>query len=307
MMSSDTKDKDTAEFRSDHGFASEFFVAPSPPMQVEFGAASHVGLVRESNEDHFAVLRRTRTQELLLANLGEDCACRSADEAWCLVVADGIGGASAGETASRVAIQKACELTDQASSWVMRLRSLAAQQVQDRLDAFVTEIHRTLRTMGEADPDLAGMGTTWTSVYVVGWNAVVTQIGDSRGYLWRKDALKQFTRDQTLAQVLIDTGVPPEQTDSVRHILTNSLGGKSELTVPDVGHVHLQDGDRLLLCTDGLSDQISDDQIADALRSPAAPQAVCDALIQLALDNGGTDNITVVLAEFHERPDSGRT
>jgi protein phosphatase len=305
MVSSDTKD--TAEFRSDHGFASEFFVAPSPPMEVKFGAASHTGLVRESNEDHYAILRRTRTQETLLTNLEQDAVCRSTDEAWCFVVADGMGGAAAGETASRVAIQKTCELTDQASSWVMRLRSLAAQQVQDRLDAFVTEIHRTLRSMGEADPDLAGMGTTWTSVYVVGWNALVAQIGDSRGYLWREGALKQFTRDQTLAQVLIDTGVPPEQTDSVKHILTNSLGGKSKLIVPDVGHVHLKDGDRLLLCTDGLSDQISDDQIAGALRSHAAPQAVCDALIQRALDNGGTDNITVVLAEFHERPNHGRS
>jgi PPM family protein phosphatase len=304
MMSRDAQD--TAEFRSDHGFASEFFVAPSPPMHVEIGAATHVGLVRESNEDHYAVLRRTRTQELVLTNLGDDCACRTADEAWCFVVADGMGGAAAGETASRVAIQKACELTDQASSWVMRLRSLAAQQVQDRVDAFVSEIHRTLRSMGEADPDLAGMGTTWTSVYVVGWNAIVAQIGDSRGYLWRENALKQFTRDQTLAQVLIDSGVPPEQTDGVKHILTNSLGGKKNVIVPDVGHLHLQSGDRLLLCTDGLSDQISNDQIADALRSPAAPQAVCDALIQLALENGGTDNITVILGEFHERPEHER-
>jgi hypothetical protein len=71
-------------------------------------------------------------------------------------------------------------LTEQASSWVMRLRSLAAQQVQERIDAFATETHRTLRAMGKAEPDLAGMGTTGTSVYVVGWNSLIAQIGHSR-------------------------------------------------------------------------------------------------------------------------------
>jgi PPM family protein phosphatase len=301
-MSSDAQD--TAEFRSDHGFASEFFVPPSQPIGVEFGGASHVGLVRDKNEDHFSIVRRVRTQELLLTNLGEDAPPRSEDEAYCFVVADGMGGAAAGETASRVAIQKASDLTDQASSWVMRLRSLAAQQVQERLDAFVTEIHRTLREMGEADPDLAGMGTTWTSVYVVGWNALVAQIGDSRGYLWRDGSLKQFTRDQTLAQVLIDTGVPAEKTQGVRHILTNSLGGKSQVIVPDVGHLRLQDGDRLLLCTDGLTDQIPEDEIIGVFNAASPPQVACDELIKLALDHGGTDNITVIVAEFRERGDS---
>jgi protein phosphatase len=166
-------------------------------------------------------------------------------------------------------------------------------------------MHRTLREMGEADPDLAGMGTTWTSIYVVGCNALLVQIGDSRAYLWRKQAIRQITRDQTLAQVLIDTGVPAEKTVGVRHILTNSLGGKSDVIVPRVGHVHLKDGDRLLLCTDGLTDQVSSNQIAEVLNSPLGPQAACDALVRLALDHGGKDNITVVLAEFHALCDAG--
>jgi serine/threonine protein phosphatase PrpC len=290
--------QDTTESGSGTDFAAEFFVPPPSPVSVEFGGASHVGLVRARNEDHFAVFRRIRTQEILLTNLGEDQPPPSADDAYCFVVADGMGGQAAGETASRVAILKAFDLTEQASSWVMRLRSLAAQQVQERIDAFVTEMHRTLREMGEADPDLTGMGTTWTSIYVVGWNALIVQIGDSRAYLWRKRTLRQITRDQTLAQVLIDTGVPAEKTVGVRHILTNSLGGKSDVVVPRVGHVHLEDGDRLLLCTDGLTDEVSPNQIAEVLNSAREPQAACDALIRLALDHGGKDNITVVLAEF---------
>jgi protein phosphatase len=221
----------------------------------------------------------------------------SGDETFCFVVADGMGGAAAGELASRVAIQKAWDLTEQASSWVMRLRDLAAQQVQERIEGFLSEMHRTLRQMGEADPDLTGMGTTWTSVYVVGWHALVAHVGDSRAYHWRHGTLRQITRDQTLAQVLIDSGVPPDDTRKVRHILTNSLGGKSDLVVPDVEHVGLQDKDRLLLCTDGLTDQISDQELTELLALPSPPQAACDALIQLALDRGGKDNVTVIVAE----------
>jgi protein phosphatase len=292
--------EDSTVTGSDESFAAQFFVPHATPITVDFGAASHVGLVRASNEDHFAVIRRDRTQEILLTNLREQQTPSSMDVAYCFVVADGMGGAAAGETASRVAIQKAFELTDQASSWVMRLRNLAAQQVQERIDAYVTEMHRTLREMGEADPDLAGMGTTWTSIYVVGWNALVVHIGDSRAYLWRHNGLRQITRDQTMAQVLIDSGIPPEKTAGVRHILTNTLGGRNQVVVPRVGHVALQDGDRLLLCTDGLTDQISQSRIGLLLSSSDEPQAVCDALIQSALDHGGKDNVTVILADFHE-------
>jgi PPM family protein phosphatase len=300
-MQQDTED--TTESGSERGFAAEFFVPPSSPISVEFGGASDIGLVRSNNEDHFGVFRRTRTQESLLTNLGPDQPLTSTDEAYCFVVADGMGGAAAGETASRVAIQRAFDLTDQASSWVMRLRSLAAQQVQERIDAYVTEMHHTLRAMGEADPDLSGMGTTWTSIHVVGWNAIVVQIGDSRAYLWRRGVLRQITRDQTLAQVLIDSGVPAEKTVGVRHILTNSLGGKTDVIVPRVGHVHLLDGDRLLLCTDGLTDEVPPNRIADVLNSSSRPHAVCDALVQLARKQGGKDNITVVVAEFHDLHD----
>ena len=270
---------------------------------MEFGAKSDVGLVRENNEDHFAVFRRVRTQEALLTSLGEDQPPGFVEEAYCFVVADGMGGAAAGEMASRVAIQTAFDLTDQASSWVMRLRSLASQQIQERMDAYVNEMHRTLRTMGEADSELAGMGTTWTSIYVVGWNALVVQIGDSRAYLCRKRQLSQITRDQTMAQVLIDSGVPAEKTVGVRHILTNSLGGKSHVAVPTVDHVPLHDGDRLLLCSDGLTDHVSPNEMAELVNASAGPQAVCDALVQRALDHGGSDNITVVVADFHSPSD----
>ncbi len=293
---------DTANFSSDHGFVSGFFVALAPAVTVKVGGASHAGLVRANNEDHFAVFRRTRQQETLLTNLAQGSVPTVDQEAHCFIVADGMGGQSAGEVASRIAIEKAWDLTDQASSWVMRLRSLGAQQIQERAEAYLTEMHRTLRELGENDPSLFGMGTTLTSVYVVGWNAIVVHVGDSRAYLWREGELQQITRDQSLAQVLIDSGIAPERAEGVRHILTNSLGGKSNLVVPNVGHVHLHDGDRILLSTDGLTDELSDAEIAATLRRNLTPQATCDELIKLALDHGGRDNVTVVVGEIVERP-----
>jgi protein phosphatase len=142
------------------------------------------------------------------------------------------------------------------------------------------------------------METTWTSAHIIGWNALTVQIGNSRAYLWRKNVLTQITRDQTLAQDLIDTGISVESANAVRHILTNSLGAKNNVKVPDVGHFVLKDGDRLLLCTDGLTDTTSDNDLADVLSRSLSPQATCDTLVQLALERGGEDNVTVILAEF---------
>jgi protein phosphatase len=292
---------------SARGFGSEFFVTGSSPINVEFGAASHTGLARSTNEDHFAVFRRIRGHEVVLTNLAQVNTVLSADKdeifgqivtTYLLVVADGMGGAAAGETASRVVIHKAFDLTDQASSWVMRFRSLTAQQAQERIDAYVTEMHRTLRAMGEADPDLAGMGTTWTSAHIIGWNALIVQIGDSRAYLSRGGELRQITRDQTLAQVLIERGVPPEETRHARNVLTNTLGGQTNFVFPEIVHLVLEHGDRLLLCTDGLTTHVSDPEIAEVLGRPSPPQAACDALVKIALDRGGTENVIVILADI---------
>ena len=294
-----SKTRDTSHFPSKSKLGSGFFVPLSPAVRVEFGAATHVGHVRERNEDHFAIFRRTRLQEALLSSI-PDGLPSSGDETFGFVIADGMGGAAGGELASRVAIETAWDLTEQASSWVMRLRDLAGSQVQQRVEALVTKMHFTLRELGDADPDLKGLGTTWTCVYVVGWHALVASVGDSRAYHWRAGTLRQMTRDQTLAQVLIDSGVPPEDTTRVRHILTNSLGSRRNFVVPDVGHTLLRDKDRLLLCTDGLSDHVSDVELSKILGQTASPQASCDALVQLALDRGGKDNVTVIVADFTE-------
>lgn len=289
---------ETAELGLDQDFASQFFVAPYPPIAVRFGAATHIGRVRPNNEDHYAVIRRVRSQSVLAANFPRETLPHDADEAYLFVVADGMGGAAAGELASRIVLQRAWELARQASSWIMRFRDLSAQQVVERVEAYTLELHQTLREHGEADPKLAGMGTTWTSAYTVGWDAVIAHIGDSRAYHWHAGELRQITRDHTLAQAFIDQGAAPEAVGRVRHILTNSLGASEQPAYPEVHHVPLAAGDKLLLCTDGLTDDVSNEKIAELLGQHGTPQAICDAVIAVALEHGGRDNVTVIVGEF---------
>jgi PPM family protein phosphatase len=142
---------------------------------------------------------------------------------------------------------------------------------------------------------------------VAGWNALVVQIGDSRAYLFRKHVLSQLTRDQTLAQELIDRGAPAESTKGLRHVLTNSLGGKKGVVVPHVEHLRLREGDRILLCSDGLTERMPNQDIAERLKQNAAAQAACDALVQLALERGGRDNITAIVAQFDRAGASAAT
>ena len=141
------------------------------------------------------------------------------------------------------------------------------------------------------------MGTTLTAAYVLPPHVIVAHIGDSRAYLLDADGLHQITRDQTLAQALIDEGVMDTKVRKFSHILMNSLGGDRELITPEVTPLTMQSGDRLLVCTDGLSDMIDDEVIAETMKIEDIHH-VCEELIRLALEAGGKDNITVVVGEL---------
>jgi serine/threonine protein phosphatase PrpC len=292
--------EDTRTYVAADDFAAHFFVPPPPAVKVTYGGATHVGKVRANNEDHFAVIHRFRSQHMLLTNLDRAHLPAFRDESFGFVVTDGLGGAAAGEVASRLAIEEAWELSAQASSWIMRLGNLSDQQARERIQAYANRMHEKLLDLVEADRRLEGMGTTWTSVYVVGWDAIVVQIGDSRAYRFRDGTLEQLTRDHTLASSLMDYGAKAGDVAALRHIVTNTLGGGRDEVFADVDHVRLESGDRLLLCTDGLSDVVPHADVVKHVGGSASPQAICDALIQAALDRGGKDNVTVVVAAFEE-------
>ena len=291
---------DTVAIRSEQDFSESFFAPDAPGWTVEFGARTDVGRRRSRNEDHYAVFRFRRGAEVLLANLSSSDFRLADSYSHALVVADGIGGMNSGDLASQLALQTMVDLAGQATSWVMKLTDFDQQQIEQRVSAYVQRMHATLREVGSRDPATENMGTTWTSAHLLGRTAVIVHLGDSRAYLYRNARLHQVTRDDTMAQALIDSGVRPEQVLRFGHILLNCMGGTNDVAQASIHHFELETGDRILLCSDGLTDLVSDQEIGSVLDSVRTPQAACDQLVQRALDQGGRDNITVVIAALED-------
>ena len=145
------------------------------------------------------------------------------------------------------------------------------------------------------------MGSTLTAARSFGDDLLIVHVGDSRAYLCRAGRLHRLTKDHTYAQLLIDTGqlTAGEAAGSrMRHVLTNVLGGSDDEVQVDVDLLRLEDGDRLLICSDGLTDLVADDTIATTLTGLERSSEACSRLVQLALDGGGRDNITVIVAAY---------
>lgn len=300
--SSDTETLSTAEARLDK-LAAKYFGPEAEPVQVRFGAASHPGKVRTTNEDHYAVTRRYRAREVLLTNLPPETHPPLCDDSYVLAVADGIGGAAFGEVASLLALKEGYDLTTTAFKWPFNVSEPESLNIADAIRTHVRLIHRRLRAAaGGEDSPLAGMGTTLTGVVTVGFDAFVAHVGDSRAYLFRDGRLHRLTRDHTLAERLVANGVAKSVDDEsvadFRSVLINCLGGDRDDVSVDVCHVPLHDGDQLLLCTDGLTDMAPDEDIAAILSAPRTAQATCQTLIDAALAYGGKDNVTVVLGRW---------
>jgi PPM family protein phosphatase len=280
---------------------------PSTLVQVDLAAQSHEGLVRENNEDHYLVVRITRSLETVLTNLSEGVLPkRFGETAAGMMVADGMGGMAAGEVASSAALLKLMELAVQTPDWVMKInQSDNAATVMRRMTQRFRAIDNELRERGESDHALSGMGTTLTVVVTLGAEMVLSHIGDSRAYLLRNEKLHQLTKDHTLAQTLLDSGIANAEhtaTQAMKHVLTAALGSTGKQVDPQVERFHLSEGDQLLLCTDGLTEMVADDSIAAVLTEAKSSATACQGLINLALAAGGNDNITVILARYHFPP-----
>ncbi|MDG2014302.1 MAG: protein phosphatase 2C domain-containing protein, partial [Pirellulaceae bacterium] len=249
------------------------------------------------NEDHFVIMKRSRSSEILDSNLPSIELQNGRDEAYALVVADGIGGAELGDVASKLALETAIEASEMATSWLMKFRDFDAQRVQDRVDAYIERIQEKFDDFGLDHPSANKMGTTLTCAYIVPPHAIIVQIGDSRAYLFRDGELKQLTRDHTVQQLLLEQGIPDERAKKFSNVLLNSLGTSRNNVESEISNVELMPGDRLVICSDGLSDMVDDETIGEILRNHALDDAL-QKLIQAALDGGGRDNITVILADL---------
>ena len=272
-------------------------------LDVDLGAISHQGHVRKNNEDSFLVMRFGRSLENLLTNIDPDLLDGSYFmNGYGMLVADGMGGMAGGEVASRLALTKLIELIIDTTDWTLALkRQRDVTTVLERMTERFLEIDDILRKEADRDQSLRGMGTTLTVAGAMGNDLIIGHVGDSRAYLLRGDSFEQLTTDHTLAQALIDAGVASRDdpaSRSMRHVLTAAVGSLGEQIDPQVQRLKLSAGDRLLLCTDGLTESVEDETIAQVMREATSSQAACQDLVDLALGSGGADNITVIVAHF---------
>jgi protein phosphatase len=274
----------------------------SAQVRVDIAAVTHPGLLRENNEDQFYVARMSRALETLTTSLPSASVPQRAEEVnYAMVVADGMGGHAAGEVASRLAISALVGLVLELPNWILRLDEIAAPEIERRARDTVKQVGAMMFKEGRDNEELRGMGSTLTIARSLGRDLLVVHVGDSRAYLLREGQLHRLTKDHTYAQMLVDCGklAACDMAESrVRHILTNALGGSTEAVDVDVDHMQLENGDRVLLCSDGLTDLVDDDLITRTLVATPASEAACAALLQLALDRGGRDNITVIVAAY---------
>ncbi len=207
------------------------------------------------------------------------------------VVADGMGGAQAGEIASQTAIEVlSAGITSAGSS------------LEQRLSQAVQQANAQIHSLSVADDERAGMGTTVTAAYIGEDAVTLVHVGDSRCYRWRDEALERLTDDHSLVEEMVRQGqLTPEQAADhpQRSIITRALGPESVVT-PDSQTVGARDGDLLLLCSDGLTSMITDDEIAAVLAADQPLRTAAKALIALANEAGGRDNITVVLLRLEQ-------
>ena len=296
---------ETAEF--------EFLVSPSaldlsqpkPPstmLRVEVGAVTHTGKVRSQNEDHFLVSQVSRKQRVLLTNVPDDQFPEVVgDDAYSMIVADGMGGMAAGEVASRMAITTGLKLFQKSPKWGFKINKREARELFDRINGYLREIDLELTERSERDRKLFGMGTTLTSAYSIGVDLFIIHLGDSRAYLYRGGKLVQLTKDHTVAQAMADAGyIAPEEVrhHNKRNVLTNFLGGHGGKVKADIRWLRLKDADRLLLCSDGLNDMVDDESIARIMGAHDQPADAAQSLLDEALDRGGRDNVTVIVARY---------
>lgn len=281
---------------------------PAPKaVTVEIAARTDIGKKRESNEDSFLVFRTGRFLERIESNIPEaELGSRYDEGGHIMAVADGMGGAAAGEVASREALVEAFRLILRSPKWLLSLddpttRESEIQAYFERTKIYLAGMHAALLRHGQSDPSKAGMGTTLTVAYSVGLDLFVVHVGDSRAYLFREGTLRHMTRDHTVAQTLADSGAIAQEGAAAhpqRHILTQVVGGPGGWLRGDTHHERLKPGDSVVLCTDGLTGPVPDEDIAQVLAGAISSDSACASLVSLALERGAPDNLTVIVARY---------
>jgi serine/threonine protein phosphatase PrpC len=279
----------------------------SSKVKVDFGAVSDKGK-RPNNEDAFLVLRTGRYMQRLITNIDPKLIEeRHEENAYGMAVADGMGGLAAGEIASSMAITTIVNLMLSSVKWALKLDhpEFRQEEIQEAIHRAVDYLNKADFAVGRQaaqDKKFERMGTTLTVSYSFGDDLFIFHVGDSRAYLFHQGKLIRLTRDHTLAQALADMGDISQETaekHKFRHLLTRAVGHHGGKLDVEIHHLKLSNNDSLLICSDGLTDAVSDKQIAETLAGDGTSQDKCEYLSKLASEQGSKDNITVVMGHYN--------
>ncbi|HTR20982.1 MAG TPA: protein phosphatase 2C domain-containing protein [Gemmatimonadales bacterium] len=278
--------------------ASSAIVAGRKPRddEIDVYGLTHPGKVRKSNQDHFVLGSLRKRMDIMLTSLPSANQLTLEDErlAFLAMVADGVGGSAKGGEASRLALEQVTQYVAQ-STRVYYGADANETTFMNTLEEAALQIHADLLERGTQNPELRGMATTLT-VFLAVWPWIyLLQVGDSRYYVYREGKLNQITRDQTMAQDLVEQGVLT-RSDAMNsrwaHVLSSAIGGPQ--AAPVVTRIRSDWHIVHLLCSDGLTKEVSDDRIREKLATMTSAKQVCEDLLQEALDAGGSDNITII-------------
>jgi PPM family protein phosphatase len=275
-------------------------------LTVETHATSHIGRVRKGNEDNYLLLNISGAKAWMSSQDPDEFVIESqrfevGDGGIILAVSDGMGGALAGEVASQMAVETVSKkfLEDDPE------RTIAPQNFSDSLIGNLYEAtlyaNHLIHQQGRTDPQYQGMGATFTGIGITADAVDLIQVGDSRAYLVRNGNIYQITKDQSLVQQLVDAGqLSPEEAKGhhLGNVILQALGAQSEI-FPVSARLMMQHDDILLLCSDGLSNKVSGvDMQKIVLEHIDHLEMACAELVKKANENGGEDNITVILAKI---------
>lgn len=275
--------------------------------EIDVYGLTHIGKMRRENQDHFLLATVHKRVEVLATNLGEQQHLPRGDQrvAFLAMVADGVGGLEGGAEASATALEAVMQYVNDSMS-VLYESDVTELAFTEALQRCALRSHEAIVARRSQEHPEGTMATTLT-LFMGVWPAYyLLQVGDSRYYLWREGRLTQVTRDQTIAQDLVDNGVltraqaPHTQ---FAHVLSSALG--ADTAEPVVTRLQADWHNVHLLCSDGLTKHVSDERIAERLASMTSAKEACEQLLQDALDNGGSDNITIIVgwAVSRDMPD----
>jgi serine/threonine protein phosphatase PrpC len=271
---------------------------------IAFGMTD-VGCRRESNQDQFLIAQLNKSMLVSSTSLPVETQSRLFSDAQgqLMMVADGMGGHAAGERASSLAVDHLVSRLLNSMHWFMDIDQDNDQKFVEDLKELLQDAHLRILQDSSENIDHRGMGTTLTMAHVVWPRLYVVHAGDTRCYLIRNGTAEQLTNDHTMARRLVETGgMKPEDEATSRwsHVLWNVLGGRGEgQLIAEVRRVNLIEGDCLVMCSDGLHRYVDGSGLVEVVSRFDSAETICNELVRLAIDGGGEDNITVIVAKPH--------